>query len=271
MVKNYIKRQSGQALLIVVLVMVIALTVGLAVASKSIIGMRMSTEQSESQKALSAAEAGIEQLLSSTGSLPPITSGEIGNKAGYTATTTQVSGSSFNLNGGNNIAKNEGFDVWLSTYSVDPALIYTNPWGGAGKLLTIRWGDSDDACKNAALEIVVLSGTKISPILTRYAVDPCSSRNLQNHFFPIGPSVEAINGKVYYYASSISVSNGLLARIIPLYYSSPIGVEGEVELPSQGSVIESTGSLNKTQRKVTVFRGYPRVPSELFQYSLFTQ
>ncbi len=49
------KNQSGQALLIIVLVMVVALTIGLSVASRTITNLRTSREQASSQKALSAA------------------------------------------------------------------------------------------------------------------------------------------------------------------------------------------------------------------------
>jgi len=265
MVKYPIKSQSGQALLIVVLVMVIVLTIGLAVASRSIVGMRTSTEQSESQKALSAAEAGIEQVLKSSTDVS--IGGTLDNNASFSTTATQVKGTSFNLNGGNIVAKNEGFDLWLSDYSTDPGLIYANPWSGT---LTVRWGDFTGACSNAALEIVILSGTKTDPILTRYAVDQCSSRYSLNHFSQVGQNQGVIDNKTYYYASSITVANGFLVRIIPLYYSAPIGIEGSSALPPQGSIIESKGSLRETERKVTVFRGYPRVPSELFPYSLFT-
>ena len=273
MEKYCFKNQRGQTLLIVVLVMVVVLTMGLAVASRSIIGMRTSTEQSESQKALSAAEAGIEQALTETviSSEDPI-SGTLDNNATFKRTASLVKGASFNLNGGNIVAKDEGFDVWLSDYSTESSLIYSNPWSGK---LIIRWGeDSSDACKNAALEIVVLSGEKDNPTLTKYAVDPCGKRAEANSFTSKElASVVEKNGKTYYYASSITINNGFLARIIPLYYSSSIGVEGgtgTLPLPPQGSVIESTGTVNETTRKVTVFRGYPRLPSELFQYSLFT-
>src|SRR5579885_3559975 len=57
--------QDGQAFLIVVLVMVIALTVGLSIASRTITNLRVSTEEENSQKAFSAAESGIEQALKS--------------------------------------------------------------------------------------------------------------------------------------------------------------------------------------------------------------
>ncbi len=51
--------ESGQALLIVVLVMVVVLTMGLSVASRSITNLRIATEQDNSQASFSAVEAGI--------------------------------------------------------------------------------------------------------------------------------------------------------------------------------------------------------------------
>jgi hypothetical protein len=272
MEKSRFKSQSGQALLIVVLVMVIALTIGLAVVSKSIIGMRMSTEQSESQKALAAAEAGIEQALKASANIN-LTEGNFSNNSTFKYSANQVKGPSFELNGGNLIVKDEGFDLWLSDYSTDPAKSYLNPWSGT---LSIRWGDSTGACNNAALEIIVLSipapsasipsPTKNDAVMTRYAADPCTpDRTTYNHFTPIGPSGNN-------YAVTLNpIVNGLLVRIIPLYRSTSISVDGGANaLPSQGFIIESTGYVNETARKVTVFRGYPRIPSELFSYSLFT-
>ena len=47
--------EKGQTLLIVVLVMVISLTVGLSVVSKTITNLRTTTEEADSAKALSAA------------------------------------------------------------------------------------------------------------------------------------------------------------------------------------------------------------------------
>ena len=51
-----LKDQSGQALLIIVLVLVVALTVGLSVSSRSIINLKNTQDQASSQKALSAAD-----------------------------------------------------------------------------------------------------------------------------------------------------------------------------------------------------------------------
>ena len=55
--------QKGQVLLVVVLVMVVALTVGLSLASRSITNLRITSDDENSQRAFSAAEAGVERAV----------------------------------------------------------------------------------------------------------------------------------------------------------------------------------------------------------------
>jgi|SRR5665811_1425891 len=262
---SFLKDQSGQVLLIVVLAIVVVLTIGLAVASKSIIGLRTSTEQAESQKALSAAEAGIEQLLKT--SVDTSLADILTNNSSYDATVTQISGTNFLLNGGSLISRNDGTDIWLSDYSADPSLIYLNQWSG---ILTIRWGDNSGDCSNAALEIVIISGSKAASEITKYAVDPCQVRADTNNFTYVSGNQGTISGKTFYYETSVTITSGLIARIVPLYENTFVGVSGNLVLPNQGSIISSSGKSGETERKVTVFRGYPKVPSELFPYNLFT-
>ena len=265
---SFFKDQRGQVLLIVVLAIVVVLTIGLAVASKSIIGLRTSTEQAESQKALSAAESGIEQLLKT--SVNTSLADTLTNNSSFIADVTQISGMSFLLNGGSLISRNDGTDIWLSDYSADPSLIYLNQWSG---ILTIRWGDNSGDCNNAALEIIIISGSKADPDITKYAVDPCSLRvsgPSGNNFTLVSQNQGTISGKTFYYATSVTVTNGFIARIVPLYENTFVGISGNLALPNQGSIISSSGTSGETERKVTVFRGYPKVPSELFPYNLFT-
>ncbi len=261
---KFIERQRGQTLLIVVLVMVVALTVGLSVASKSITSLRTSTEEANSQRALSAAEAGIEQAIRNNVS---IANGSLPNNTGYDTSVTEVLGTRFQLNGGNLVAQDDGIDVWLSEYSSNSAQIYNNPWSGN---LTILWGDANPGCSNAALEIVLVTGPKATPALRRYAVDPCQVRTTTNRFTFATQSVGTVDGKNFYYQTTIAVTNGLFARIIPLYTNTYGGIIGSVALPSQGSVLVSTGRSGTTQRRITVFQGYPELPSEFFPYSLFS-
>lgn len=259
------RRDSGQALLIVVLVMVVALTVGLSVISKSITNLRTSTEEANSQKALAAAEAGIEQAIKNSA---PVANPTFTSDTSYDTKIQEVLGTRFVLNAGNPVLQDNGIDVWLSDYSENPANIYNN---SKTVSLTLEWGSSFNYCSEAALEVVVISGTKQSPTVTRYAYDPCSERASSNHFSSPDSSVKtSISGKDFYYQATISINSGLIARVIPLYANSSIAVNSNIPLPTQGSIITSVGQSQGTQRKVNVFQGYPQVPSEYFLYNLFS-
>lgn len=259
------KFEQGQVLLIVVLVMVVSLTVGLSIASKSITSLRTSTEESNSQKALAAAEAGIERAIKSNISIAEGTFSN--NNTSYSTTVTPVLGNSFQLNAGNPILQDDGIDLWLSNYSTNQSQLYSSPWTGT---LTIHWGSTGNGCENAAIEIALISGTKASPIMTRYALDPCQTRSSSNSFDFVNVSQRTISGKTFYYQYSINVNTGLIARIIPFYTNTIMAVTGSIPLPSQGSTIVSVGRSGNTERKVTVFQGYPEVPSEYFPYNLFS-
>lgn len=276
--------QKGQALLIVVLVMVVALTVGLSIASRSVTNLRTSIEEENSQRAFSAAEAGIEQALKSGRSIT--SPQQLGNNTTIdNISIVGISGNEFLLNGGNFISQDDGFDIWLSNY---PA--YSNQWpqpcdsssppsctNGSGQI-TAYWGSSADDCAKAALEIIVISGTKASPVTTRYPFDPCRQRKSVNNFFSPQRGAYTVAGRAFTNKAEITVAQnaGLLVRIIPLYTNAIIGIKscninnGNCKsLPPQGTSIESIGASGGTKRKIRVFQGYPQLPSEFFSYILF--
>lgn len=266
------KYEKGQALLIVVLVMTIALTIGLSIATRTITDIRTTTEQESSQRAFTAAEAGIEKaLLESSGS-----TGAFDNNASYQTTVTDIIGVDLLLNNGNQILKDDTADVWLSTY---PG--YTSPWTGT---LTVYWGRSSDTCTTneatntrAALEILVVTGTKSNPTLTHYPVDPCSSRASGNRFEAISAGGGTVAGKQFAFRKTITVSSGLLMRIIPLYSSTIIGVRGCNAsgtgcrtFPAQGKLITSVGTSDTTQRKIEGIQENPKLPLQIFPFILFS-
>lgn len=281
-------RQKGQALLIVVLVIVVSLTVGLGVVSRSVTNLRTSTEEENSQRAFSAAEAGIEQAIK-TGCITPVPpatgctsftgSFTAENKASFSTSVTSLSGTDFLVNGGNLVEADDGADVWLVPRKTDGTGTpdYSKPWTGSS--LTFYWGTSSDVCdpnplKNtmAALEIIVISGPKSNPTSSRSVFDPCSARQPRNQF-PASSTGGTLGstGVSFPYKAQISIpSNGLIARAIPLYYSTTIGVLGDASLPSQGNQISSTGLSGQTNRKISFYQGYPELPSEFFQYVLFS-
>lgn len=273
------RSNSGQALLIIVLVMVVALTVGLSLASRTITNIRNTREQASSQKALSAAEAGIEQAIKSGASIGQTT---LSNNATYQTTVTQVLATlPFLLNGGGPVVNNDATYIWVTPYSSNPANLWQNPWSGN---LSVYWGNSGQSCSNAsnmpaAIEISVISGSVDAPVMTRYVYDPCVTRRGSNNFSsPTSSTPVTVSGTALTYTATFCIgtvgcsisSRGLLVRVNPIYADTVIGASGSTALPQQGITITSIGTSDtNTQRKVTVFQGYPEVPAEFFPYILF--
>src|SRR3990167_1792944 len=61
--RNNLKSQSGQILIIFLLILVIGLAIILSIASRAITDLRVSTTSEESSRAYFAAEAGVEEAL----------------------------------------------------------------------------------------------------------------------------------------------------------------------------------------------------------------
>lgn len=261
--------KSGQALLVIVLIMVIGLTVGLAVASRSIINVRTSTEEENSQRAFSAAEAGIEKVLKTGASTS--TSG-LNNNSTFNTTIAVVSGTEIILNGANPVPKDEGVDIWLVPHLSNNKPDYANPSCSSpcNANLWIYWGLDPTDCNNAAIEIVTIYGPVGAPKSSRVAFDPCVSRRASNGFAN-PPNGGSSGGKLFKYKSnSITMRDGLIIRVVPIYKNAIIGVNTTQALPSQGKKIESTGTSGSTQRKINYIQGYPALPVELFPNILFS-
>ena len=272
--KLYYRRdyQRGQALLIVILVMVTVLTVGLSLATRTITNVRVTQEEENSERAFSAAEAGIERSVATNIEA----SGNFPNGTSYQTSVVKVAGVEFLMNNGASVLKDSAVDVWLTDY---PA--YSTSWNGN---VTIYWGNSSDVCSAdefdntaAALEIDVISGTKANPVNTKYAVDPCSSRASVNKFEYVPSNGGVIGEKTFARKKTIPVSSGLVIRVTPLYASTALGVNGCdainsncLSLPSQGSLVESVGKSDTTTRKVVSFVGYPQLPTEMFPFVLYS-
>ena len=270
------EKQKGQVLLIVVLVMIVALTVGLSLISRSITNLRTSTEEAESQKALAAAEAGIEQALESGQDiqLASFESGDVNIQ--YSTDVEAVDGTEFLVNGGNTVAKDDGADVWLSEYSNDDTIFTVGRTSGS---LTIYWGEGTSDCQSspqeiAALEITLFTGSKDNPTIDRFTAEPCQSRKTINNFGDVqaGGSVDGVS---FNWSKTIppapgTYTNGLILRIVPVYSDAKIGIKASTALPLQGNLITSTGEAGKTHRKINVFQGHPRIPAELLPYAIFS-
>jgi Tfp pilus assembly protein PilX len=262
--------EKGQILLIVVLASVISLTVGLAAISRSITNTRVSTEESNSQKALAAAEAGIEEQLNNVS--VGITGKTLSNGSNFSASAvaSNQNARDFPLNNGNLILQDEGADIWLSDHTD-----FSSP--KSPQHLTIYWTASGTSCNDAAIEVAVIYGPYIVGTgpdynnlnMARYTADPCGSRQSGNRLG--NPTSTSFNGnRSGYYALDLpSINSGYIARVIPLYANTKMAVRSDVDLPPQGYVVSSTGKSGDTVRTVRVYQGFPRLPIEFFPYNLF--
>lgn len=268
------RSEQGQALLVVVLIMVVAITIGLSVALKSITSVRISVDQENSERAFSAAEAGIEKVLKTSSDIASEFTLDNNTKI-KSARLTRSADSEFILNNGTIVEKDEGTDVWFVNHTDTGDVQYAPVWNGK---LTVFWGSSSSSCTSAAVEIVLLYGASSDTAQAkRFAIDPCNTRSANNKFLAPTASAATVAGQTFYYSYTIDpISSGILARVVPLYFSTPVAVRGQTAtgqpqaLGTQGKRIESTGIAGGTERKITYFQGYPKVPAELFQYVLFS-
>ena len=272
-----IHKESGQILLTVVLVMIVALTVGLSLASRSIVDIRTSTEEADSQRALVAAESGIEQALDEVGGTFSGEFSEIGSA--YDVQITPVAGEAFLLNNGNLVEKGEGVDIWFVDHDSDGVAQYgAASWSG-DNWLEIYWGTSETPCDNAALEVIIIVDIAGTPSLKRYAVDPCESRRTGgNEFDTAVPETYSIGGETLQHKLSIdpiaSSSIVLFIRVVPIYTNAIMGVRASSALPTQGYSINSTGEFQavdrQVKRSISVFKQYGQLPIEYLNYGLFS-
>lgn len=264
--------QSGQILLVVVLVMVVVLTVGLSIVTRSITSLRTTQEDASSQKAFSAAEAGVEQLINSASTAKSDSS--FGADASYSVSTAVVGGDSpsFLINNYAQVDQDDGADVWLSSHP-----LYSDPLTTP---VTVFWGKNPEVCSSnpdlntmAAIEIAVISGNLSAPVMEHYAFDPCALRAQDNGLSVDIQAGQTVLDKAFAHRVTINVTTGRLMRIIPLYAPTVMAVStggSGPNLPPQGTLIQSTGVSGEVQRKIQVFKGFPKVPNEFFPMGIFS-
>lgn len=284
-------REKGQVLLIAILIIIIASTIGLSLASRSITSLRTSTEEAESQKALAAAEAGIERAIQ--GSIPiAVEANNPSNNSSYFTQFAQVQSASFLINGGNVIPKDEGSDVWFVNHNADGTPDYSSALSPS--FLHLYWGTPSEECDTsdapAAIQAIVILRNKNSKAIKsyRYAYDSCTTRVSGNNFTTSNSgsfTVTGIDNVTFGNRTPETGANSDLAkgvndivfmRVIPIYKDAVIGVyacnragNNCTSLPSQGYIISSFGTSGSANRKITVFKGYPQTYLPYLSYGLF--
>lgn len=303
------KEQKGQIILILLLVVTVALGLGISVLQRSLVDVSTSSKIENSQRALSAAEAGLERILrggSGTsidfpenmasaninfGDLTPCMPGSLG--------CAQVSGRQLALEYPP-LSKEEVAHVWFADYNstaIPPTPVYQKD------SVDIFWGQANSAEKTALEATAVYYGECSSPPDNRseycsrkYFFDPDPTRAAQTNFTPVSCSLSLIMttlsppsvitpDRTFSCKTTISSlpANLMLIRVRLLYNLSnqplavqAVGIAGSdcppqagCFLPPQAKIYTSTGTSGQTERKIQVFTLYKVVPF-YFDYAIFS-
>ncbi len=284
-------QQSGQAILILLLVMTVALAIGLSVIQRSLTDVTTSTKVEQSSRAFSAAEAGIERALTSSDAY---LSTDL-NQVKFDDTKSNA----FIFDSGllplpkqaleyPPLAKEDIAHVWLADPFTSPVQSYYKKTS-----LEIYWGEQGiiDPNNRPAIEIAIIYSEGGAYKAKRFYLDPTSSRANDNGFIDVSSGCSNLLGGIdtsmgpdrkFYckYTLQSLPAELMILRARMLYNNTnqpfavkPVCVSGDAliscSLPPQARVITSIGLSGETERRVQLFKLEKVVPP-YFDYSIFS-
>lgn len=285
-----VKRESGQALVLILLFLAVVLTLVLFILSRSITGIAVSSGSEEAIRAFSAAEAGIEKaLVIGAGG----TDVSIGN-ATYSSSVTNVAEGSNNYIYPLTLTSGDSATVWFVAHDASPSF--------TGNTIKVCWGNPGTDASTAttpAVEASVFYETipgDLSTIkIARAAFDPYTTRVSSdtpakpNSFSSPDAGTCTIGSETYEFQKEIDLStlgipagsyntqNGLQFARFRIFYNTDVAHKigfdvnfaGNTVLPSQGSQIDSTGTAGQSNRRLSVFQGWPE-PPPIFDFAIYS-
>jgi len=263
------RHQEGQVLLISLLALSIATTVALSLISRSTTDVTISNQISESSRAFSAAEAGIEEALKTGVG----TSGAQVLNAGvtYTVSKADIGGASGAYIFPKKISTGTTETLWLVNHNADGTLIETPTYTDA----TIDACWSSETTTPAMIVSVIYKTAGGAYRIARGAYDPNGSRRNTNNFSAPTVSTGGCGDGSTTYKQTITftpdMATLLMLRLQPLYADTNIAITASGALPIQGSKLDSTGtSEGGLTRKIVVYQQY-RSPPSVFDSVIYSQ
>jgi len=271
LITHHLRRsRGGQALLLILLAMSAALVLGVSISSRVITVLRQASFSAQSAQSLTLAESGLEEALkclndqTCTSPFDPPAKDLTGDGIDdFDYAITTVGGSSVFAD--------------LSPMERDKAVQVDLNGYPASTSIFISWVNSvntpeTDAPSALEISLVYQEGSEYK--LARFSYDPDSVRRTGNSFLAPGSLGYGVGGVNYRYQVSIAApSTPKLLRLRPLYSATPnsFAVSAAVgnNIPTQGSVIESTGFSGGVVRKVRTIYTAPAL-SENFDFVLFS-
>lgn len=254
--------ESGQVLLIVIMLLATALTVVISVAFKANTESQITKLEEESQKALAAAEAGIDKLLQQgSGSIQIQSLPNLSAFSGEASFVTDVSPQFTSPL----IQKDQMYTFYLADYASGGT--FSNHYSGT---MTLYYGSGSVSCDSVALEITTLSDA--APTITRSIAD--TGDILGSNDNDIGVNSGGTIDNVIFNCKTTSItipanSKLMVARVISPSgsggVSTKIGFLGSASLRLQGRTVNSEArSTTGVTKKVELFQSFPQIPADFF-------
>lgn len=262
---NNLKDQRGQTIVSVIMIMIIALSVGISVSTRFIKSLRNTSRTDESSRAYAISEALVERILTidyetlvdyvqfnncgSSCTLQIIGADGVVSNATATLSFAGGSNSAFPIN----LKTDEVFEISL--------LGYPN-----GTNLNICWNQPISG------DLPSITATLIHGLDGNYQADAFSYNSIGSIYSANNFSV-ATAGYGYDNCAQITGTTNMVAlRVRSIYNNIDAYVlpASGVNLPSQGISISSIGTVNETERQVNVILSGPYLPIQ-FDYVLYSK
>ena len=262
------KSQQGQVLLITVMLLATAITVVLSLSFRSTTETQITKLQEENQKALAAAEAGIDASLKNGTGGDFNTINALSGLSGINMNSSNVFFNSTKLNYFTTplLQKDEQYTFYLADY---PG--YANPFTNT---LDIYYEQQSGNCNNDALEMTLIYGS--SPyLIARLRSDTGNILNaVGGGNGTVLGSVKPLNNISFYcQAPPINIGSYPNPKIITIRFLSTnsgattkLGFYAESgTLPLQGKTVTSTAQSDTGVTKtIQLFQSYPQIPADFF-------
>ncbi len=265
------RKNSGQIVLILVLITVVGLTIGLSLISRTVTDVRISSQIEESGRAFSAAEAGVENALKVVNVFPTGTTKSVNlNNATADYSVSDMGGDS-SLYSFPLVEANSSQLLWLVNHNSDGSL-GTNYYDITGSI-DICWGAAGN--KSAViLSLYYETGGEYK--IAKASFDSITRGNQ----FAIADTIGGpFCGSSYIYKHTVnfnsdyglSSANLIALRMTPVYENTSIGVKPTAQLPVQGNQVNSVGkSSTGVVRKIQVNKSYNLLPN-LLDFALYCE
>lgn len=250
MFKHATSSQSGQVAVVVLLIMVVLLTIGLSLATRTTQELFLSDQQAESARVFNAAESGIEQALSEV-------------QVGSGTLTVDGVDVQYNVTGSST----------LDTRVTEGMSVHLDMSGYAGNV-SFEWATEGACSSRASLVAMIYFDDNGTTKAMSVPFGPgCDSRS--DDFTDAGNA----GGNPYYHTYTIPASalpsgpniSVLFMRVKPIYADTDIRITGGIGFPTQYHVINSTATYvgGDEERSIEVSRTLPSGPSYM-DYALYS-